>query len=195
MFLKNVKYILSAPSKEYYPKEKRKEICILGRSNVGKSTFINKICNYNGLAKVSKTPGYTKYLNYFDVDGKYYLVDSPGYGYARLNRKLDKQFEKMMKSYIYENDNLKCCVMLVDAKVSFTDDDVLLLEMLHDADVNVQIIASKEDKTNQSLRSKLKKDAKEILNDDEYENMLLYSSLDDRTISKVVDRIIEIYEN
>ena len=67
MFLKNVKYILSAPSKQYWINDDKKEICIVGRSNVGKSTFINKICNNNSMAKVSSTPGYTKYINFFDV--------------------------------------------------------------------------------------------------------------------------------
>lgn len=195
MFLKNVKYILSAPSQKYWVASDRKEICILGRSNVGKSTFVNKICNYNGLAKVSKTPGYTKYLNFFDVNKTYYLVDSPGYGYAKINRNLDKDFEKMMSEYIYNRENLICCILLVDAKISFTEDDKLLLNMLHDANIKTQIIASKTDKTNQSIRSKLYKDAKEILNDDEYENMLLYSSLDQQKVDKVVERILDIYNN
>ena len=83
MFLKNVKYILSAPSKQFWVADDRKEICIVGRSNVGKSTFINKICNHNSLSKVSGTPGYTKYINFFDVNNSFYLVDSPGYGYAK----------------------------------------------------------------------------------------------------------------
>ena len=75
MFLKNVKYILSAPSKQYWIADDKKEVCIVGRSNVGKSTFINKICNHNSLAKVSSTPGYTKYINFFDVNNSFYLAD------------------------------------------------------------------------------------------------------------------------
>lgn len=195
MFLKNVKYVLSAPSKQYWLDNKRKEICILGRSNVGKSTFINKICNYNGLAKVSKNPGYTKYLNFFDVNGTFYLVDTPGYGYAKIDRTRDKSFVKMMQEYLYDRDNLIMCIVLVDAKVSFTEDDIMLINMLHDANRNIQIIASKTDKTNQSIRSKFLKDAKELLTDDEYQNLIMYSSLDARSVDKVVEKILNYYNN
>ena len=99
MFLKNVKYVTSAPSKEFWLDSDRKEICILGRSNVGKSTFINKITNNNSMAKVSKVPGYTKY-NFFDVNGSFYLVDTPGYGYAKASYKRDESFYKMMDEYL-----------------------------------------------------------------------------------------------
>ena len=195
MFLKNVKYILSAPSKQYWINEDRKEICIVGRSNVGKSTFINKICNHNSLAKVSSTPGYTKYINFFDVNNSFYLADTPGYGYAKASWTRDKSFANMMQEYIYDRANLICVIMIVDAKVGITSDDLLLLDMLRDANRPVQIIASKADKTNQSLRSAFMKKAKEQLNENEYENLLLYSSLNARSVDKVVERVLEIYNN
>ena len=195
MFLKNVKYILSAPSKQYWIKEDRKEICIVGRSNVGKSTFINKICNHNSLAKVSSTPGYTKYINFFDVNNSFYLADTPGYGYAKASWTRDKSFANMMQEYIYDRANLICVIMIVDAKVGITSDDLLLLDMLRDANRPVQIIASKSDKTNQSLRSAFMKKAKEQLNEFEYSNLLLYSSLDARSVDKVVERVLDIYNN
>ena len=195
MFLKNVKYMLSAPSKQYWVSDDRKEICIVGRSNVGKSTFINKICNNNSMAKVSSTPGYTKYINFFDVNNSFYLADTPGYGYAKASWKRDESFAKMMQEYIYDRANLICVIMIVDAKVGITSDDLLLLDMLRDANRPVQIIASKADKTNQSLRSAFMKKAKEQLNDQEYSSLLLYSSLDARSIDKVVNRVLEIYNN
>lgn len=195
MFLKNVKYILSAPSKQYWINDDKKEICIVGRSNVGKSTFINKICNNNSMAKVSSTPGYTKYINFFDVNNSFYLADTPGYGYAKASWKRDESFAKMMSEYIYDRANLICVIMIVDAKVGITSDDLLLLDMLRDANRPVQIIASKADKTNQSLRSVFKKKAKEQLNESEYSSLLLYSSLDARSVDKVVERVLEIYNN
>lgn len=195
MFLKNVKYILSAPSKQYWINDDKKEICIVGRSNVGKSTFINKICNNNSMAKVSSTPGYTKYINFFDVNNSFYLADTPGYGYAKASWKRDESFAKMMSEYIYDRANLICVIMIVDAKVGITSDDLLLLDMLRDANRPVQIIASKADKTNQSLRSVFKKKAKERLNESEYSSLLLYSSLDARSVDKVVERVLEIYNN
>lgn len=195
MFLKNVKYILSAPSKQFWVADDRKEICIVGRSNVGKSTFINKICNHNSLAKVSGTPGYTKYINFFDVNNTFYLVDSPGYGYAKASWTRDKSFANMMQEYIYERPNLVCVIMIVDAKVGMTSDDYLLLDMLRDANRKVQIIASKVDKTNQSLRSAFMKKAKENLNEEELKNLLFYSALDNRTVDKVVERVLSIYND
>lgn len=195
MFLKNVKYILSAPSKEFWIADDRKEICIVGRSNVGKSTFINKICNNNSMAKVSGTPGYTKYLNFFDVNKTFYLVDTPGYGYAKASWTRDESFAKMMQEYIYDRPNLKCVIMIVDAKVGLTSDDILLLDMVHDANRNVQIIASKTDKTNQSLRSAFLKKAKEVLNEQELKDLIFYSSLDARSVDKVVERVLNIYNS
>ncbi len=195
MFLKNVKYILSAPSKEFWVAGDRKEICIMGRSNVGKSTFINKICNYNSLAKVSGTPGYTKYINFFDVNQSFYLVDTPGYGYAKASWTRDQSFANMMHEYIYGRGNLIYVILIIDAKVGFTNDDILLLNMLHDANKKVQIIASKTDKTNQSLRSKFIKKSKEILSEEERKNLLFYSSLDQRSIENAVEKILNIYNS
>ena len=195
MFLRNVKYITSAPAKKFWVASDRKEICIVGRSNVGKSTFINKICNHNALAKVSNTPGYTKYINFFDVNNTFYLADTPGYGYAKASWTRDESFANMMHEYIYQRENLKCVIMIVDAKVGFTNDDLLLLDMVHDANRNVQIVASKVDKTNQSLRHAFLKKAKELLNEKEFNDLLLYSSLEKNSIEKVVDRIISIYNS
>lgn len=195
MFLKNVKYIVSAPSKKFWIASDRKEICIVGRSNVGKSTFINKICNHNALARVSNTPGYTKYINFFDVNNSFYLADTPGYGYAKASWSRDESFSNMMQEYIYERENLICVIMIVDGKVGFTSDDLLLLDMLRDANRQVLVVASKIDKTNQSLRSAFMKKAKEVLDENEYNNMLLYSALKPETVTKVVEKIISIYNN
>ena len=195
LFLKNVKYILSAPSKEFWIADDRKEICIVGRSNVGKSTFINKICNNNSMAKVSGTPGYTKYLNFFDVNKSFYLVDTPGYGYAKASWSRDASFANMMHEYIYQRPNLIAVIMIVDAKIGLTDDDILLLNMVHDAKRPVQIIASKTDKTNQSLRIAFQRKAASVLTEDEMKNLIFYSSLDARSVDKVVERVLNIYNN
>lgn len=195
MFLKNVKYLLSAPSKKYWLDNKRKEIAILGRSNVGKSTFINKITNNNSMAKVSKMPGYTKYLNFFDVNNEYYLVDTPGYGYAKASWSRDESFYKMMDEYLTSRDNLICVIILVDAKIGFTSDDIMLIEMLHQYQIPLQVIASKTDKSNQANRYQLKKQALEILKENEVNNMLLYASSNNKSIEEVVNRIIDIYQS
>lgn len=195
MFLKNVKYVISAPSKQYWLDGNHKEICIVGRSNVGKSTLINKITNNKSTAKVSSTPGYTKYLNFFSVNDSFYLVDTPGYGYARINYSRDEQFEKMMSEYIYQRENLVAVIMVIDGKVGLTKDDLLLLDMLHDAKRQVIIVASKMDKTNQSMKAKLANSLKNLLDEHMFNSILYYSSLNNTSVDKVVEKILSIYNS
>lgn len=192
-YLKNVKYLLSAPSKKYWIADDKKEICIVGRSNVGKSTFINRITNNKNMAKTSKTPGLTKYLNFFSIDNQYSLVDTPGYGYAKASYTRDESFANMMSEYLQKRENLICVIMIIDSKVGLTSDDLLLLDLINLYQRNVQIICSKYDKTNQSMRYKLKKQIQEKCTPEVYENTLYYSSLD-KNVDRIVERIIEIYE-
>jgi len=195
MYLNNVKYILSAPSKKYWLDNKKKEICVVGRSNVGKSTFINMLTNNKNMAKVSSTPGYTKYLNFFDVNNSFYLVDSPGYGFAKASWTRDESFANMMHEYLFERDNLICVILIVDSKIGFTKDDLALLDMIHQAKRQVQIFGSKVDKTNQSLRSAFFRKANEVLTEDEYNNIILYSSLDKNAPNELVERVLKIYNS
>ena len=85
MFLSKIKFLISAPNKNSWPKEELNEICFLGKSNVGKSSLLNTICNNSKMARVSSTPGCTKLLNFFEIDGTYRIVDAPGYGYAKTS--------------------------------------------------------------------------------------------------------------
>ena len=100
-----------------------------------------------------------------------------------------------MHEYIYLRSNLICVILLIDAKVGFTNDDILLLNMLHDAKREVLVIASKTDKTNQSMRCKFLKSAKELLMDNEYNNLIMYSSLDNRSLDSVVNKILSLYNS
>ncbi len=194
MFLNNVKYILSAPSSKYWPDESKKEICIVGRSNVGKSTLINKMTNNRNMAKVSKTPGLTKYLNFFDVNNSYSLVDTPGYGYAKASRNRDESFANMMHEYIYNRKSLICIYVIIDSKIGFTDDDILLLDMAKDAYRDVVIVTSKYDKLNQKMKHQLKMQVKELNQTYEFKDVIYYSSFDN-SYEKVVISILETYKN
>ena len=194
MILKNVKYILSAPNKKYWLADDKKEICIVGRSNVGKSTFINKITNNKNMAKTSKTPGLTKYLNFFDVDNKFLLVDTPGYGYAKASIQKDESFAKMMDEYLSSRKNLVCVIMIIDSKIGFSNDDLLLLELIKHYHLNLQLICSKFDKTNQSQRHFLKKQIQEVCNEQIFKNTIYYSSFD-KNVDNIIQRILYIYQN
>jgi len=193
MFLNNVRYLLSAPSQEFWPDESKKEICIVGRSNVGKSTLINKMTNNKNMAKVSKTPGLTKYLNFFEVNNGYRLVDTPGYGYAKANKNRDESFANMMQEYIYSRKSLICMAVIIDAKVGFTKDDILLLNLAKDANRNVLIVASKCDKLNQSMKHQLKKQAQEVCDPHIFKDMIYYSCFDS-SYEKVVLSLLNIYK-
>ena len=157
MYLSKIKFIISAPNKASWPKDNLNEICFLGKSNVGKSSLLNAISNNGKLARVSATPGCTKLLNFFEVDGAYRIVDAPGYGYAKTSILNDKSFAKMMDEYIYERENVKLFVLLVDSRRELSQDDLDCLEMLKETNKQVVVVGTKCDKLNQSMKSKFKK--------------------------------------
>ena len=105
------------------PHKPMAEILLVGRSNVGKSSLINCLCSNKHMAKVSAKPGKTKYLNYFNVDNNFYLVDAPGYGYTASGTRHDDNFGSMMENY-FENPNLKGVIFLVDSRHKPTRDDI-----------------------------------------------------------------------
>ena len=157
MFLSNAKFIISAPNKDSWPKDELNEICLLGKSNVGKSSFLNSITNNSKLARVSSTPGCTKLLNFFEIDSTYRIVDAPGYGYAKTSILTDKSFEKMMSEYIFERKNVKLFVLLVDSRRELSEDDIACLKMLSKTNKEIVVIGTKADKLNQSMKAKFKK--------------------------------------
>lgn len=164
MALKNVKFVTSAASKSQWIDDDLKEFVLLGRSNVGKSTFINLITNVTQLARVSSTPGRTRLLNFFDVNGEFRLVDAPGYGYASVNKNNDMLFARMMEDYFNDRENLVAAFLLLDARRIPNDDDQMIFHTLFDANIPVILVATKCDKLNQSERSKLRKNILSTLN-------------------------------
>ena len=164
MALKNVKFITSAANKSQWIDDDKKEFVLLGRSNVGKSTFINLITNVTQLARVSSTPGRTRLLNFFDVNGEFRLVDAPGYGYASVNKNNDMLFARMMEDYFNDRENLVAAFLLLDARRIPNDDDQMIFHTLFDANIPVILVATKCDKLNQSERSKLRKNILSTLN-------------------------------
>lgn len=194
MLLKNVKYLLSCPSKQYWPDNLKKEICIVGRSNVGKSTIINKMTNNKNMAKVSKTPGLTKYLNFFDVDDKFRLVDTPGYGYAKVSVNRDASFEKMMQEYLFDRDCLIGLILIVDSKTGLTVDDISLLKLANKANRDIYIVCSKYDKLNQKMKYQLKLQLKDASDAFYVKDVIYYSSFDE-SYNQVVELILNLMDN
>lgn len=151
----NVKYLVSAPNSSSWPDEELPEFVFIGKSNVGKSTLINSLCNNSTICKVSATPGRTRLLNFFDVNKELRLVDAPGYGYAYLDKNNDLLFAKMMREYLFKRKNLKGCCLLLDSRLKPSEDDAVMFNMIIDANLPFIIIATKCDKLNQSQKSKV----------------------------------------
>ena len=150
------KFIKSAPTYEQKPEKNLKEIVFVGKSNVGKSSLINALVRNKSLAKTSSKPGYTKLLNYFEIDEKFYLVDAPGYGYTISGGKHLDSFSEMMETY-FDNPSLAGVVFIVDSRHKLSKDDEGFYEFIKDKGIPFILVASKSDKLNQSEKAAIKK--------------------------------------
>ncbi len=169
-------YVISTTNRKQSPnKNNLPEFVFLGRSNVGKSSFINALTGRKSLAKTSQKPGKTKTMNYFNIDDLFYLVDAPGYGYASRSYGSRLDFGDYIEDYLIDNSNLKIVFLLVDTFVGPTKDDILMYEYLIYHKLNVKIIATKMDKVGSSKLLSYKKNIKEKLNTSN-DNIYLTSS-------------------
>jgi len=130
------------------------EILLVGRSNVGKSSFINALLNRKNIARTSSTPGKTISLNYFSVSDGYFLVDAPGYGYAKRSKAMQEDFLNLMNSYLSLPNRIDLVLLLIDFRVGPTEDDLVMLNYLLERKLNFQIILTKADKVKMSERVK-----------------------------------------
>ncbi len=144
--INNIKYETSAFSKKNILKTDKKQIVLVGKSNVGKSSFINSIANQKGLAKVGQTPGKTKSLNYYNVNNEYYIVDLPGYGYSTMTKQEKLKTSEMINEYIHNNPNIAHIFFLVDIRHKPTNDDRIMYDWLIEQNIPFTIIATKADK-------------------------------------------------
>ena len=140
-----------------YPEDKRPEFLILGRSNVGKSSFINTLVNRKNIARTSSKPGKTQTLNFYNIDDLCYLVDVPGYGYAAVSNQNQEKFGIMIEEYIMNRPNLKHVFLLIDYRHKPTEDDLLMYDFLKYYNMPVTVICTKYDKVNKSGREKQNK--------------------------------------
>lgn len=190
--VKQSDYLLSAAYESQWPDESLPEICLAGRSNVGKSSFINTMCNRKNLARVSGTPGKTRTLNFYDINHELRFVDVPGYGYAKVNDSIKKQFGETMETYIAKRNNLKAMILIVDYRHVPTADDVMMYEYMKYYDMPVIVIATKEDKLKRNELKKNKQKIMEKLKFDENDYFIPFSSLKKLNVELVWNTIWQL---
>lgn len=176
MKINSVDLSISAVRQSQYPTDNKPEFLLVGRSNVGKSSFINSIIERRNYARTSSKPGKTQTLNFYNVNDDFYLVDVPGYGYASVSKERQQKFGMMIEEYITNRGNLKKVFMLVDFRHKPTQDDLLMYNFLKYYDLDVTIILTKVDKIGRTLREKQLKLIKDTLNIKEEDNYILFSS-------------------
>ena len=159
--------MLSAVSKRQYPNTDLPEIAFAGRSNVGKSSLINKLLNRKKLARVSAQPGKTATINFYDIDKKLIFVDLPGYGFAKVSKQEKEKWGKMIEEYLNEREQLIQVVLLVDMRHKPTKDDVMMFDWVVESGFEPVVIATKKDKVKPSQREDALKLIKDTLGIDD----------------------------
>ncbi|MDO4177981.1 MAG: ribosome biogenesis GTP-binding protein YihA/YsxC [Phascolarctobacterium sp.] len=198
------KYAASAVRSEQYPATKMIEAAFIGRSNVGKSSLINSLCRRNGLARVSSTPGKTQTINFYELDAKrsdegmeerakFYLVDLPGYGFARTNKSNKEQWSGFIARYLSESPNLGLVCQLVDIRHKPMESDIECFNWLKQNGLRVFVILTKADKLSKSAvmtQVNLYQNAFGLAN----ENILAYSSTQHGMRGVLINRIMAVLE-
>jgi len=172
-----------------YPEDNKPEFLLLGRSNVGKSSFINTLIERKNFARTSSKPGKTQTLNFYLVNKDFYLVDVPGYGFANVSKEIQKKFGIMIEDYLKNRENLKHVFLLVDYRHKPTEDDILMYNFLKYYNLNITVVATKYDKITKNGRIKQDKLIKETLKLEENENFIPWSTITKKGRSEVLDII------
>ena len=158
MIIHTATYVISSPDHTKSPAPDRPEYAFIGRSNVGKSSLINMLAGNDKLAKTSGTPGKTQLINHFNIDDEWYIVDLPGYGFAKVSQSERRRWEQMIENYLRKRENLVTVFVLIDSRHSPQKIDLEFLDRLRKWDVPFCLVFTKSDKENQRTVSKNVKD-------------------------------------
>ena len=154
MEIKDAEYVGSFPSERQCPADAKPEYAFIGRSNVGKSSLINMLCQRRDLARVSNTPGKTQLLNFYLIDKSWYIVDLPGYGYAKISKKKRHEWEKMIEGYLLHRKNLGCAFVLIDANIPPQLIDIEFINWMGKMGVPFVIVFTKTDRLKSNEKKK-----------------------------------------
>lgn len=172
-----------------YPGENLPEFLLVGRSNVGKSSFINTLINRKNFAHTSSKPGKTQTLNFYNVNENFYLVDVPGYGYASVDKQTQAKFGLMIEEYLMNRETLKRVFLIIDYRNKPMEDDILMYNFLKYYHKEVTIVATKYDKVSQSKRAKIEKVLNSSFDLQDTDNIIYFSSVTKEGKDKVMNII------
>ena len=187
MKINSVNLEISAVRRSQYPTDNKPEFLLVGRSNVGKSSFINTLIERKNFARTSSKPGKTQTLNFYLVNRAFYLVDVPGYGYAAVSKDKQKKFGLMIEEYLKNRPNLKHVFLLIDYRHKPTEDDVLMYEFLKYYNLDITIVATKYDKISKNNRIKQDKLIKDTLKFSEDDNFVTFSTITKKGRAEILD--------
>ena len=192
--LKQISFVKSAYEFSQIPRETLPQLIMCGRSNVGKSSFINSLFNRKKLAKTSSTPGKTRSINFYNVDDRFYIVDLPGFGYAQTSKHEREKWRKLITTYIEKAQNINYAFHIVDSRYEPTELDINLNHWLHFAHIEFSVILNKIDKLSQSEFVKVGNSVKKIFPELELnDNLFYYSSVKGRWKEAIRKKILELF--
>lgn len=168
--------VISAVKPDQYPKENLPEFALAGRSNVGKSSFINKMLNRKNLARTSSKPGKTQTLNFYLINEMMHFVDVPGYGFAKVSKTEREAWGKMIETYLTDRDQLKAVLLIIDLRHAPSKDDVMMYNFLKHYEIPVMVIATKADKIPKGKWQKHLKVVRDTLELEAEDELILFSS-------------------
>ena len=189
MVIKEANLDIIATRRSQYPDNNRPEFLLVGRSNVGKSSFINAILGRKNLAHTSATPGKTQTLNFYGVNDSFYLIDVPGYGYAAIDKKTQAKFGMMIEEYVESRSQLRRVFMLIDFRHKPTEDDLLMYNFLKYYNLPVTVIATKADKISGGKKEKNLKVILETMDLVVGDDLVVFSSVSKLGVKDVLNKI------
>lgn len=192
--MNNIQFIKSVYNLNDLPKQNLSELVLCGRSNVGKSSFLNSLFNKKGIAKTSSSPGKTRSLNYYLVEDKFFIVDLPGFGYAKVSKAERDAWQKLIESYLTAARNVEMVFHFIDSRHEPTNLDVYLNQFLHEENLPYIVILNKVDKLKQSEIAKARITIVEYFPELIFdENLFLYSAVKGTGKSKIRNRLSKLF--
>lgn len=192
MVIRKIEFLGSAVSQSQYPKDGLPEIVLCGRSNVGKSSFINAMLNHSKIARVSQTPGKTRLVNFFRINEMFHFVDIPGYGFAQVSQEMKLSFAKIIEEYLSHSPFLRLGILLLDMRRTPNADDLLMQRYFLARQIPVFYVLTKADKLSSNERQKQQSLIRKTMNLSGNESMIIFSSVTKENRDLLWDRIEEV---